>query len=102
MPGELHDSIIQDLRALEFMCERNEEQKPIAKELAKVQDSIRAICADLNPPGLDFDDFDSVILDLCCEFESKTGIPCECILQEPQVFSFLDISRRLNLYRIIQ
>lgn len=99
---ELHDSIIQDLRALEFVCERNESQKPIAKELSKVQDSIRLICADLNPPGIDFEDFDSMILDLCGEFERRSGIKCECNLQESNVFNFLDISRRLNLYRIIQ
>lgn len=99
---ELHDSIIQDLRALEFICEKNEAQKPVAKELSKIQKEIRTICADLNPPGIDFDDFDSMILDLCHEFENKTGILCECNLQSANVFNFLDISKRLNLYRIIQ
>ncbi|MBQ0051543.1 MAG: hypothetical protein KBT11_05700 [Treponema sp.] len=99
---ELHDSIIQDLRALEFICEKNEAQKPIAKELSKVQASIRSICADLNPPGLDFEDFDCMIFDLCRNFETQTGISCKCNLPEANVFNFLDISRRLNLYRIIQ
>ena len=99
---ELHDSIIQDLRALEFVCERNESQKPIAKELSKIQSEIRTICADLNPPGIDFEDFDSMIIDLCREFENRTGIKCECNLQEKNVFNFLDTSKRLNLYRIIQ
>ncbi len=99
---ELHDTIIQDLRALEFMCERNEAHKPVAKELARVQADIRSICADLNPPGIDFEDFDSMIYDLCREFEKRSGIPCDCNLQDANVFNFLDISRRLNLYRIIQ
>lgn len=99
---ELHDSIIQDLRALEFMCEKNEAQKPIANELSEIQSKIRLICADLNPPGIDFEDFDSMIIDLCREFENRTGIKCECNLQEKNVFNFLDTSKRLNLYRIIQ
>lgn len=62
------------------MCEKNEAQKPIATELSKIQSSIRLICADLNPPGIDFEDFDCMILELCHDFERRTGILCECNL----------------------
>lgn len=99
---DLHDSIIQDLRLLEMVCVKKPELKEIAPELAKIQDSIRGICADLNPPGIAFDDFDSVILGLCTSFEKNSGIPCYCHLQEPEIFNFLDLKKRLNLYRIIQ
>lgn len=84
------------------MCEKNEAQKPIATELSKIQSSIRLICADLNHPGIDFEDFDCMILELCHDFERRTGILCECNLTEANVFNFLDIARRLKLYRIIQ
>ncbi len=99
---DLHDTIIQDLRLLEMVCEKKPELKEIAPELAKIQDSIRGICADLNPPGIAFDDFDSVILGLCTNFEKNSGIPCYCHLQEPEIFNFLDLKKRLNLYRLIQ
>ncbi|MBQ0052155.1 MAG: hypothetical protein KBT11_08870 [Treponema sp.] len=99
---ELHDTIIQNLRALEWTCEKNDSFKEIAAELSKIQNSIRSICSDLNPPGIIFEDFDTVIIGLCSEFEKHSGIPCQCNLQDRGIFNFLDLKKRLNLYRILQ
>lgn len=113
---EIHDSVLQDIKALFFKCELidlsdAEKNENLKKDLVSQTNScitqLRSICNNLTPIELtghnkDSNGFINAVRNLTTQFNSKTGISCILKLQENLDISSLKMQQTINVFRIIQ
>jgi signal transduction histidine kinase len=109
---ELHDTVAQDLWRLSFQTEsidkaeeRNERSKlcaEVVKEQKEVMQRVRNICDNLIPPDFRRRRFDDALRNLCYNFEKRTGIECQLVIQENLPYGSLDGDTQLQSFRVAQ
>ena len=112
---ELHDTVIQDLRAiklhsevLKVLPESEEDKKKIAEISSTCVSSLRNLCYDLTPPDLamEFSTASGALVtavsNLCEHFTRKTGIPCPLNSAPNLDVGNLKKEEFIYIYRIIQ
>lgn len=113
---EIHDTVLQDIKALSFKYElidftNDEKNENLKNELISQTDScisqLRAICNNLSPIELsgnnkDFNGFILAVHNLTEQFTAKTGIECILKLQDKLDISSLNMKQTINIFRIIQ
>lgn len=112
---EIHDTVLQEIKALSFKYElidsSEEKNAELKKDLVIQTNScitqLRSICNNLTPielTGIN-KDANGIILalrNLTNQFNSKTGISCVLKLQEKLDLSTLEMQQSINIFRIIQ
>lgn len=113
---EIHDTVLQDIKALSFKYElidstNDGKNENLKNELISQTDScisqLRAICNNLTPIELsgnnkDFNGFILAVHNLTEQFTAKTGIECILKLQDKLDISSLNMKQTINIFRIIQ
>jgi signal transduction histidine kinase len=89
---ELHDTVAQDLWRLSFQAEsidkadESEQRSKLCAEVVKgqkeVMQRVRSICDNLIPPDFQRRRFDDALRNLCYNFEQRTGIECQLVIQD--------------------
>jgi len=97
---ELHDTVAQDLWRLSFQTEsidkadENAQRSKLCAEVVKgqreVMRRVRSICDDLIPPDFKRRRFDDALRTLCYNFEQRTGIECQLVIQDKLLSDSLD------------
>ena len=111
--AELHDTIVQDVKALKLFIgqleSRIEKTEEIDDFLSKINQltkrSLSLLYNILNrlvPPELSREDFKRVLLSLCGEFKKNSGIECVFYVEPGARLNALTGDIRLQLYRVIQ
>lgn len=99
--NDLHDTVCQDLRILQFM-QKDEEAVTLCK---KITADVRNTCYALTPSDLKEGIFDSLI-SLCSLCKEKTDINVILSIQDDikqnSVFKSFSKEKNLNIYRIVQ
>lgn len=99
--NDLHDTVCQDLRILQFM-QKDEEAVTLCK---KITADVRNTCYALTPSDLKEGIFDSLI-SLCSLCKEKTNINVILSIQDDikqnPVFKSFSKEKNLNIYRIVQ
>ena len=99
--NDLHDTVCQDLRILQFM-QKDEEAVTLCK---KITADVRNTCYALTPSDLKEGIFDSLI-SLCSLCKEKTYINVILSIQDDikqnPVFKSFSKEKNLNIYRIVQ
>ncbi|WP_191013990.1 sensor histidine kinase [Treponema zioleckii] len=99
--NELHDTVCQDLRVLQFRLE-DEESITICKKIAS---DVRNTCYALTPSDLNEGIFEALI-SLCALLKKQSGIKIILSIQEElkndRTFKTFAKDKNLNLYRIVQ
>jgi len=109
---ELHDTVAQDLWRLSFQTENidrvdeSAERSRLCAEVVKGQKEImqrvRSICDNLIPPDFQRRRFDDALRNLCYNFEQRTGIKCQLVIQDNLLPASLDGGAQLQSFRIVQ
>ena len=111
--AELHDTAIQDFKALKLFLMQLESQIQKTSEidsiLVKMHEleknglsTLYAILHRLVPPELNGDDFKSVLLSLCGDFKKSSGIDCVFYVDPGAHLNALARDVRLQVYRVVQ
>ncbi len=111
--AELHDTIVQDVKALKLFIgqleSRIEKTEEIDDFLSKINQLTKRslsllynILNSLVPPELSREDFKRVLLSLCGEFKKNSGIECVFYVEPGARLNALTGDIRLQLYRVIQ
>lgn len=111
--AELHDTIVQDVKALKLFIgqleSRIEKTEEIDDFLSKINQltkrSLSLLYNILNrlvPPELSREDFKRVLLSLCGEFKKNSGIECVFYVEPGARLNALTGDIRLQLYRVVQ
>jgi signal transduction histidine kinase len=109
---ELHDTVAQDLWRLSFQtesidkaAEKTERSKlcaEVVKEQKEVMQRVRNICDNLIPPDFQRRRFDDALRNLCYNFEQRTGIECQLVIQDNLPHGSLDGDTQLQSFRVVQ
>ena len=110
---ELHDTAIQDFKALRLFLMQLESQIQKTSEVESILGKIHelekhglstlyAILHRLAPPEVDGDDFKSVLLSLCGNFKKDSGIDFVFYVDPGAHLNALAKDVRLQLYRVVQ
>lgn len=113
---EIHDTVLQDIKALSFKyelldssdAEKNENLKDeLISQTNSCISQLRAICNNLTPIELsgtskDNNGFILAIHNLADDFMAKTGIECIIKFQDKLNVSSLNMKQTINIFRIIQ
>jgi len=109
---ELHDTVAQDLWRLSFQTEsidkadENTQRSKLCAEVVKgqkeVMQRVRSICDNLIPPDFQRRRFDDTLRNLCYNFEQRTGIECQFVIQDSLLPGSLDGDTQLQSFRIVQ
>jgi len=109
---ELHDTIIQDMRYLLLETERigntddkNERETLCGKTVPMMSGLIikaRDICNSLIPPDFRFSELPDALRQICLDFCNKTGVDCRAEIDENIKIDFLNMEKRLQVFRIVQ
>lgn len=99
--NELHDTVCQDLRVLQFLLE-DEEAVSLCKKIAS---DVRNTCYDLIPSDLNEGLFEALI-SLCDLLKKQSGIEIILFIQDEvknnRNFKSFSKDKNLNIYRIVQ
>ena len=112
---ELHDTVIQDLWRLTFQTEsidkavESTERSRLCREVMEGQKEImqrvRNIYSNLFPPDFQMRSFGDTLRGLCENFEKRTGIKCQFVIQDKlmpeNLKGLLDLDTQLQCFRII-
>ena len=113
---EIHDTVLQDIKALSFKYElidsadvqNNESLKDeLISQTNFCISQLRAICNNLTPIELsgnnkDINGFILAIHNLIDQFTAKSGIECILKMQDKLDISSLSMKQTINIFRIIQ
>lgn len=113
---EIHDTVLQDIKALSFKYElidsadvqNNESLKDeLISQTNSCISQLRAICNNLTPIELsgnnkDINGFILAIHNLIDQFTAKSGIECILKMQDKLDISSLSMKQTINIFRIIQ
>lgn len=113
---EIHDTVLQDIKALSFKYElidsadvqNNESLKDeLISQTNSCISQLRAICNNLTPIELsgnnkDINGFILAIHNLINQFTAKSGIECILKMQDKLDISSLSMKQTINIFRIIQ
>lgn len=113
---EIHDTVLQDIKALSFKYElidsadvqNNESLKDeLISQTNSCISQLRAICNNLTPIELsgnnkDINGFILAIHNLIDQFTAKNGIECILKMQDKLDISSLSMKQTINIFRIIQ
>ena len=113
---EIHDTVLQDIKALSFKYElidsadvqNNESLKDeLISQTNSCISQLRAICNNLTPIELsgnnkDINGFILAIHNLIDQFTAKSGIECILKMQDKLDISSLSMKQTINFFRIIQ
>ena len=113
---EIHDTVLQDIKALSFKYElidsadvqNNESLKDeLISQTNSCISQLRAICNNLTPIELsennkDINGFILAIHNLIDQFTAKSGIECILKMQDKLDISALSMKQAINIFRIIQ
>ena len=113
---EIHDTVLQDIKALSFKYElidfadvqNNESLKDeLISQTNSCISQLRAICNNLTPIELsgnnkDINGFILAIHNLIDQFTAKSGIECILKMQDKLDISSLNMKQTINIFRIIQ
>ncbi|WP_461247611.1 sensor histidine kinase, partial [Treponema sp. R6D11] len=109
---ELHDTVAQDLWRLSFQTEsigkadENAQRDKLCAEVVKgqkeVMQRVRNICDNLVPPDFQRRRFDDALGNLCYNFEQRTGVSCQLVIQENILPGNLDDDTQLQSFRVVQ
>jgi len=109
---ELHDTVAQDLWRLSFQTEsigKTEESTQrgklcteVVKGQKEIMQRVRNICDNLIPPDFQRRRFDDALRSLCFNFEQRTGIECQLVIQENLPHGSLDGDTQLQSFRVVQ
>jgi signal transduction histidine kinase len=109
---ELHDTVAQDLWRLSFQTEsidkadENAQRSRLCAEVVKgqkeVMQRVRSICDNLIPPDFERRRFDDALRNLCYNFEQRTGIECQFVIQDKLPPDSPDGNTQLQCFRIVQ
>ena len=109
---ELHDTVAQDLWRLSFQvesidkaAEKNERRElcaEVVKEQKEVMQRVRNICDNLIPPDFQRRRFDDALRSLCYNFEQRTGIECQLVIQDNLLPGSLEGDTQLQSFRVVQ
>ena len=109
---ELHDTVAQDLWRLSFQtesidkagesAERNRLCAEVVKGQKEVMQRVRSICDNLIPPDFQRRRFDDALRNLCYNFEQRSGIKCQLIIEDKLLPGSLNGDMQLQCYRIAQ
>lgn len=113
---EIHDTVLQDIKALSFKYElidsadvqNNESLKDeLISQTNSCISQLRAICNNLTPIELsgnnkDIKGFILAIHNLIDQFTAKSGIECILKMQDKLDISSLSMKQTINIFRIIQ
>ncbi len=105
---ELHDNIAQELLSLKLYCDEQKKMHPdavafsqLSRKLLEGVKSIRSICYDLRPPGLDQLGLANAIEQYAADFSVEHGLKVECFFAGVQSLTLPpDVS--INLFRVVQ
>lgn len=103
---ELHDTVAQELLGAALKVENidgNNESEidDLAHKLRESITEIRNVCYNLNPPAfLDDKDFEIALIEMCHNFEQKSGIKCTIYFDGENLFENTSENEKLNIYRI--
>ena len=111
--AELHDTAIQDFKALKLFLMQLESQIQKTSEidsiLVKIHEleknglsNLYAILHKLAPPEVDGEDFKSALLSLCGNFKKDSGIDCVFYVDPGAHLNTLTGDVRLQVYRVVQ
>jgi signal transduction histidine kinase len=109
---ELHDTVAQDLWRLSFQAEsidkaaESEQRRKLCAEVVKgqkeVMQKVRSICDNLIPPDFQRRRFDDALRNLCYNFEQRSGIKCQLVIEDKLLPGSLNGDMQLQCYRIVQ
>ncbi|GMO29034.1 MAG: hypothetical protein Pg6A_17050 [Termitinemataceae bacterium] len=110
--GELHDSALNSLRALEFTLSRRDSGTVAGSagnaghaailETRRIRDELRALCESLLPPDFEKLTLKNALTALCAAFSARTDLPCNFSCDEDVSTGVLDSATQLSFYRIAQ
>jgi two-component system NarL family sensor kinase len=103
--GELHDSALNSLRALEFTLSRRDSGtagQAAILETRRIRDELRALCESLLPPDFEKLTLKNALTALCAAFSARTDLPCNFSCDEDVSTGVLDSAAQLSFYRIAQ
>ncbi|MDY4674176.1 MAG: hypothetical protein SO369_04185 [Treponema sp.] len=111
--AELHDTAIQDFKALKLFLmqleSRIQKTSEIDSILVKIYEleknglsNLYAILHKLTPPEVDGEDFKSALLSLCGNFKKDSGIDCVFYVDPEAHLNALTGDVRLQVYRVVQ
>lgn len=99
--NELHDTVCQDLRILQFQLE-NDESVNLCKKIAS---DVRNSCYALTPSDLS-EGFFEALISLCSLLKKQSGLEIILSIQDEiknnQAFKTFSKDKNLNIYRIVQ
>ena len=99
--NELHDTVCQDLRVLQFQLE-NEESVSLCKKIAA---DVRNTCYALSPSDLN-EGLCEALISLCAVLKKQSGLEIILYIQDEiknsQDFKRFSKDKNLNIYRIVQ
>jgi len=109
---ELHDTVIQDMRYLLLETEKigntvdKDEREALSGRtvpmMADLMRRTRDICNDLIPPDFRNSELPHALGELCLDFGGKTGIACWAEIDPGLNLEFLNLEKRLQVFRIVQ
>ncbi|MBQ0051809.1 MAG: sensor histidine kinase [Treponema sp.] len=110
---ELHDTIAQNLRAIQLLTSQafsaggdEDELSEIKKQVLELESKsiidIRTLCYNLTPPDLDRKDLRSAITHFCSTFKRDTKIDCSLVITDDFNFANYSPENQLNIFRLIQ
>ena len=110
---DIHDSIVQNIRAirldaemLKVLPESENNKQRVIEEMTNVIGLLRNICYNFHPAELsvqtDNTELISIIDTLCQQFIARTKIPCHIQIQKDFVPPKMDTEKSTNVIRVIQ
>ena len=110
---DIHDSIVQNIRAirldaemLEVTPECEKKKQHVVDEMTNIIALLRNICYNFRPAELSVEtentELISIIDTLCQQFIARTKIPCQIQIQKDFVPPKLDTEKSTNIVRVIQ
>lgn len=110
---DIHDSIVQNIRAirldaemLKVLPESENNKQRVIEEMTNVIGLLRNICYNFHPAELsvqtDNTELISIIDTLCQQFIARTKIPCHIQIQKDFVPPQMDTEKSTNVIRVIQ
>ena len=110
---DIHDSIVQNIRAirldaemLKVLPESENNKQRVIEEMTNVIGLLRNICYNFHPAELsvqnDNTELISIIDTLCQQFIARTKIPCHIQIQKDFIPPKMDTEKSTNVIRVIQ
>jgi signal transduction histidine kinase len=102
--AELHDTVLQDLGRLmqitgPAQSTGGEPLRPLEESLMR---NLRGVCTDIMPPDFSRLALTDSLIQLCMDFEKRTGVECRISIEEEADTGNRLPERQLQVYRIVQ